>query len=458
MSAVTIKKDRPKSQDDEAARVYGMATAEEIAVERAVIGACMLEAGVFQEIASQLTVNDFYDINCREVWSAMEALNESGSPIDMLIVLDALKKRKSDVSAFTLAMFTNSVNQSGNAVYHAHIIKEMNLKRSLIAFSNQTVQDVADNIDVFEALDKAQSRIQKMTQGLFRGQVLKTADVVEEVFNKILHEREHTQSIPRGVKTGIYEFDRLMGYFKGGDFVLIAGRPGMGKTAFALNIAAYQCNRGASGVIFSLEMTRAQLIKRMIVSEAMVSNEAVKNPSSLSKEEMERLQDAKLALQDWKLLIDDNGNTTVGQVRAQAMRHKAEHGLDYIVIDYISLMNDPNYKGDRVNEISAISRGLKALAKDLDVPIIGLSQLSRQVEARPNKRPQMSDLRESGALEQDADVIIFPFRGEYYGFEEDEAGNSLIGKAELIVAKFRDGNPFETMVGWEGKYFKFTNI
>jgi len=429
-------------------------TAEEKNVEKAILGACLLEQGTFQSIKALLIDADFYTIGYADIWRAMDTLAGKGSPIDLITVSAQLRSDASAVTAYELAQLTNYVNQVGNVQHHAYLLKQLSLRRALVAHTYDVLAEIGKGKDVMEVLDKATKSCTDMLAGLFRGQTVTTADVVDKVFNQLVDQMTNDTQV-FGIMTGLHNFDAMVGGFKKGNLIVIAGRPGMGKTAWALNIVAHNCKQGKSAAVFSLEMTAEELVKRLLAGEG-VNNTKIKNPKQFSGDDMELLQDSALTIKEWKLFIDTS-SPSLNSVRAQAMRHRDAHGLDLVVIDYLQLMSIAGHTGNREAEISALSRGLKQLAKDLDVPIILLSQLSRKVEERPTRRPMLSDLRESGAIEQDADMVIFPFRPEYYGFTEDESGNSLLGVAEMDIAKFRDGEIGTATVGWEGKHFRFIN-
>jgi replicative DNA helicase len=404
-----------------------------------------------------LRPTDFYTEAHRAIFATMQILFDRGEPVDLITLGEELR-RGSQLDFVggpaALALLVEQASIAPHLGAYAHIVRDMAVLRELIQASSQIITQAFEaKEDVQGLVDDAERRIFGLAERRLEGSALPVGRILKNTFEYIerLYERkEHVT----GVATGFEKLDLETSGFQPSDFIIIAGRPSMGKTAFALNIAQHVgvALRGTV-LVLSLEMSAPQLVQRMLCSEAKVDSQAVRT-GYLSASDWARLTSAAGRLSEAKIYIDDSAGLTVLEARAKARRMKAEHGLDLLVIDYLQLMRGRSAMENRQQEISEISRSLKALAKELSVPVVALSQLSRAVEARQSKdyRPQLSDLRESGALEQDADVIMFIYRPERYGLQTEE-GNV----AEVIVGKQRNGPTDTVKLVFLPEYTSFEN-
>ncbi len=413
-------------------------------LEEAVLGAMMLEKDAVNDAIDILSPESFYKEIHQKIYSAIKDLFNNSEPIDLLTVTEALRK-SGDLEfvggAYYVASLTNKVASAANIEYHARIISQKYIQRELIKISSETIKMAyEDTTDVFDLLDKAESDLFKVSEGNIRKNFDTMSALLHQAVKKIeeLSQQEEGMS---GIPSGFAALDRVTAGFQRSDMIVIAARPGMGKTAFVLSLArncAVEFKKPVA--VFSLEMSSLQLVNRLIASETELDASKLRQ-GKLAPHEWEQLHAKLNRLSEAPIFIDDTPALTIFELRAKARRLKAQHNVDLIIIDYLQLMSGgSDGKGNREQEISAISRSIKSIAKELNVPIIALSQLSRQVETRGgNKRPQLSDLRESGAIEQDADMVAFIYRPEYYGLAEDDKGNSTAGLAEIIIAKHRNG-------------------
>ncbi|MFI5205115.1 MAG: replicative DNA helicase, partial [Flavobacteriales bacterium] len=359
---------------------------------------------------------------------------------------------------YYITQLTNRVASSANIEYHARIIQQKYIQRELISISSETIKDAYEETsDVFDLLDKTESGLYRITQGNIRKDYRKMYELISEAIDEIEKSKQNTDGIS-GVPTGFIGLDRLTGGWQKSDMIVLAARPGMGKTAFVLSMArnaAVEFNRPVA--VFSLEMSAIQLVNRLISSETGLTGDKLRR-GNLAAHEFEQLHTRIKKLSEAPLFIDDTPALSIFELRAKCRRLKQQHNVEMIIIDYLQLMQAGNEgKGNREQEISAISRSIKTIAKELEVPIIALSQLSRQVETRGgDKRPMLSDLRESGAIEQDADIVAFIYRPEYYGLTDME-GVSTVGMAEIIVAKHRNGRLDTVPLRFVSELSKFDN-
>jgi replicative DNA helicase len=424
--------------------------------EQAVLGGLMLDNGAWDQIADRVSEDDFYVADHRAVFRAVRELADKGQPFDVITLSDWLKQRKSlsDPNALAyLGELARDTPSAANIRAYADIVREKSILRQLITIGTQ-ICDAAFNPegrDCKTLLDEAEQRVfQIAEQGSSAGfknikALLKTT--VERI--DALFEKDDPIT---GIPTGFSEFDERTSGLQPGDLIIVAGRPSMGKTSFAMNIAEYAAvKQRASVAIFSMEMPGEQLAMRMLASLGRIDQHRLRI-GRLIEEDWPRLSSAVSVLTETALFVDDGAALTPTELRARSRRLKREHGLDLIIVDYLQLMQVPRTSENRATEISEISRSLKALAKELHVPIIALSQLNRSLEQRPNKRPVMSDLRESGAIEQDADLIAFIYRDEVYNEDSPDKGT-----AEIIIAKQRNGPIGTTRLTFLGPYTKFEN-
>jgi replicative DNA helicase len=388
----------------------------------------------------------------------MMELNDQREPCDLITLSDILKGKGEleDVGgAPYLATLVDYVPTAANIAYYCRIVKEKALRRRLItAATDMVTQGYEAGVEVGELIDSAQKVIFDLAENKLQKAFSPIGDILKDTIKNIekLYERkEHVTGVP----SGFIDLDEKTAGFQKGDLIIIAGRPSMGKTAFALNIAQYAAmhtDRPAAVAVFSLEMSKEQLVMRLLCSEARVDASRLRT-GHLVDTDWSRLAKGAGSLHDAKVFIDDTPAITVMEMRAKSRRLKAEQGVDLVVVDYLQLMRGSNTES-RQQEISEISRSLKALAKELDVPVVALSQLNRSLESRTDKRPMMSDLRESGAIEQDADVIMFVYRGEVYDKENEE----IKGRAEIIIGKQRNGPIGTVDLAFRGEYTRFENL
>ena len=433
-------------------------------LEEAVLGALMLESEALNDVVEILKPESFYKIEHQKIFESITDLFSKSEPVDILTVTSWLKKEGSLElvgGPYFVSQLTDRVASSANAEFHARIIAQKFIQRELIRVSGETYHEAfEDTTDVLDLLDKAESNLFAVAEGNLR----KSYDSMSTLVKKALEQVEEAASKEggiTGVATGFNELDKMTNGWQNSDLLIIAARPAMGKTAFVLsmtrNIAVEFKNPVA---FFSLEMASVQLVNRLISSESGIPGEKLKK-GSLDKNDWEHMHASLKQLGEAPIFIDDTPALSVFELRAKCRRLKAQHDIQMIIIDYLQLMTaGGNQKGgNREQEISTISRSLKALAKELNVPVIALSQLSRAVETRGGtKRPMLSDLRESGAIEQDADMVMFLYRPEYYGIETSEETNlPTEGLTELIVAKHRSGATGTVPLRFINTLAKFTN-
>ncbi len=413
-------------------------------LEQAVLGALMLERNAVNEAIDILQTESFYVEAHKRIFDAILGLFRNDQPIDILTVTEELKKRgELDVvgGPFYISQLTNKVASSANVEYHARIISQKHILRELIRISAETQRDAYDDsADVFDLLDKTEQDLYAITSGNLKRNYEPMSDLIQDAITNIENAKNKTGGVS-GVPTGFVQLDKITAGWQRSDMVIVAARPAMGKTAFVLSMARNIAVEHKQAVaVFSLEMSSTQLVTRLIASEAGISSEKLRK-GELTDAEFTILHQHIARLTNAPIYIDDTPALNIFELRAKARRLKSQHNVELIIIDYLQLMTGggDNRGGNREQEISSISRSIKSIAKELDIPIIALSQLSRAVETRGgDKRPMLSDLRESGAIEQDADIVCFLYRPEYYKIYEDEHGSTL-GIGEVIVAKHRNG-------------------
>ena len=434
-------------------------------LEEVVLGAMMIDKKGVDAVIDILHPNAFYKEAHQFVFEAIVKLFENTEPIDLLTVSSKLKSegRLDKVGGdYYLVQLTQKVSSSAHIEYHARIILQKYIQRSLIKISTEIIEDSYDETqDVFDLLDTAESKLYDVTQGNIKKSTETAQSLVIQAKKKI--EEISNKDGLSGVPSGFSDVDKLTSGWQPSDLVIIAARPGMGKTALTLSMARNMAVvKNIPVAFFSLEMSSIQLITRLISSETGLSSEKLRT-GNLEKFEWEQLNVKVSSLENAPLYIDDTPSLSIFDLRAKARRLSSQYGIKLIVIDYLQLMTagGSNKNGNREQEISTISRNLKALAKELNVPVIALSQLSRAVETRGgSKRPILSDLRESGAIEQDADIVSFIYRPEYYKIDEwdDEERTPSTGQAEFIVAKHRNGGLSNIRLKFISNLGKFENI
>ncbi|NRB83108.1 MAG: replicative DNA helicase [Winogradskyella sp.] len=436
-----------------------------IDLEEVVLGAMMIDKKGVDEVIDILSPEAFYKEAHKHIFEAIFKLFESSEPVDLLTVSSQLKKdEKLDLVGgdFYLISLTQRVSSSAHIEFHARIILQKFIQRSLIKISNEIIEEAYDETkDVFDLLDNAEAKLYEVTQGNVKKSTETAQSLVIQAKKKIedISNKEGLSGIP----TGFDKLDKLTSGWQPSDLIIVAARPGMGKTALTLTMArniAVDFNKAVA--FFSLEMSSVQLITRLISSETGLSSEKLRT-GKLEKHEWEQLNVKVKTLEKAPLFIDDTPSLSIFDLRAKARRLKSQYDIKVIMIDYLQLMTAGGSQkgGNREQEISTISRNLKALAKELNVPVIALSQLSRAVETRGgSKRPLLSDLRESGAIEQDADIVSFIYRPEYYKIDEwdDEERSPTEGQGEFIVAKHRNGGLDNIRLKFIGHLGKFDNL
>jgi replicative DNA helicase len=413
---------------------------QNLEAEQSVLGAIILDNEALPKAMEVLGGDeDFYKDSHRRLYRAMLELFNRGEPVDIITLTDYLRKTdelESIGGIAYLSFLANSILTAANVRYHSKIVREKALLRSLLnAASHITSTVYEDDLEADEMVDYAEKIIFEIAENRIKVSFSNVKDLMKDTFKSIQHLYEKKEAVT-GIPSGFKDLDELTAGFQRGDLIIIGGRPGMGKTAFAMNIAQHVgINTKEPVAIFSLEMSKEQLGIRMLCSEAMVNSSNVRK-GYINKDDWTKLTSAASRLGGAPIFIDDSSAITVLEIRAKARRLKLEHGgLGLVIIDYLQLMRSRGSFERREQEISDISRSLKALAKELKVPVIALSQLNRDVEKRPNKKPALADLRESGAIEQDADVIIFLYREEIY----NKTKPAIKGKAEVILEKQRNG-------------------
>jgi replicative DNA helicase len=435
-------------------------------LEEAVLGAMMIDKKGVDDVIDILQPDAFYKEAHKHIFEAIVQLFTETQPIDLLTVSAQLKKNaKLELAGgdFYLIQLTQKVSSSAHIEFHSRIILQKFIQRSLIRISSEIIEDsYDDSADVFDLLDKAESKLYEVTQGNIKRSSETAQSLVLQAKKRI--EEIAGQEGLSGVATGFEKLDKITSGWQPSDLIIIAARPAMGKTAFVLSMARNMAiDYGIPVALFSLEMASVQLITRLISSETGLSSEKLRT-GKLEKHEWEQLSTKVKNLEKAPLFIDDTPSLSIFDLRAKARRLVSQHGIRIIIVDYLQLMTaGGNGKGggNREQEISSISRNLKALAKELNVPVIALSQLSRAVETRgSSKRPLLSDLRESGAIEQDADIVSFLYRPEYYKIDEwdDDEASPTAGQAEIMIAKHRNGSIENVRLKFIGHLGKFDNL
>ena len=417
-----------------------------IDLEEAVLGAMLIDEKGVNEVIDILSPEVFYKKSHQLIFESIQRLFRESEPIDLLTVSADLKKNKNfEVIGgdFYLIGLSQKVSSSAHIEYHSRIIQQKFIQRKLITISNEIIsKSYNESTDVIDLLDEAESKLYDIAQNNIKGSSETAQNLVIQAKNRI--EEISKQEGLSGISTGFEKLDRLTSGWQPSDLIIVAARPGMGKTALALSMARnVSVQKKIPVAFFSLEMSSVQLITRLISSETGLSSDKLRT-GKLADHEWQQLNIKVSDLESAPLYIDDSAALTIFELRAKARRLASSHGIKLIIIDYLQLMNlgSSNKAGNREQEISTISRNLKALAKELNIPVIALSQLSRAVETRGGtKRPILSDLRESGAIEQDADIVSFLYRPEYYGITEwdDDMKTPSEGQGEFIVAKHRNG-------------------
>jgi replicative DNA helicase len=431
---------------------------QNLEAEQSVLGGILIENEAINRVTEILDPDDFYRDAHRKIFNALINLSERDEPADLITLTNELRKidqLDSIGGASYLASLIDSVPTAANIEYYAKIVKEKSILRKLIQTSTEIVtQSYEDRGDIEVFLDEAERAIFDISEKRVKPSFYSIRDVVKESF-KTIERLFQKKELVTGVPSGFKELDRMTAGFQPSDLIIIAGRPSMGKTAFCLNVAQYAAIENKIPVaIFSLEMSKEQLVIRMLCSEAHVEGTRLRT-GFLNESDWPKLTIAAGNLSEAPIYIDDSAALSVLELRAKARRLKSEHGMGMLIIDYLQLMKGRVRVESRQQEISEISRSLKALAKELNIPVIAVSQLSRKTEERTGNRPQLSDLRESGAIEQDADLILFIYRDEVYNRSED---NPNRGKAEVIIGKQRNGPIGKIEMAFLDKFTTFKEL
>ena len=444
--------------------INGKIQPQAIDLEISVLGSILIDNEALSDSIDILRKEYFYKIEHQYIYEAISNLFQDSNPIDILTVTEELKrlgllKKSGNVSY--VSSLTSKISSSANTEYHARIIAEKFIQRKLINISSGIIEEsLDDTIDVFETLNKAEQELFNVTEGTLRKSYDSMSDLIK-ISLKNIEELKNKDEGLSGVPSGFSKLDKVTSGWQKSDLIICAARPGMGKTAFALTMArniAVEHNLGVA--VFSLEMSSEQLVNRLISSESEIEAGKLRK-GDLAEHEWIQLHSKIKNLSKAPIFIDDTPAISVFELRAKARRLVKQHNIKMIIIDYLQLMTAGGKGGNREQEISTISRSLKGIAKELGIPVMALSQVNRALEQRSgvgSKRPMLSDLRESGAIEQDADIVTFIYRPQYYKIQEWEDGESCLGQAEIIVAKHRNGGLGDVRLKFTGQFAKFSNL
>jgi len=441
---------------------YGKIPPQALDLEEAVLGAIMLEKDAILSVLDILEPGSFYKEAHQTIFEIAQSLSQQEKPIDLLTVTEELRKHEKLEAvggAVYISRLTSRVGSAAHLEYHARIVAQKYIQRELIRVSSEIQERAFDEgSDVDDLLDFSERELLNIAEGHIKKETIKLSNLIKSALEQI-EEAGKTKDSLSGVPSGFTRLDRLTSGWQKSDLVILAARPSMGKTAFVLSMARNMAvDHSRPVAFFSLEMSSIQLVNRLIIGETQLASDKIRT-GNLENYEWEQLEYKIKDLEQAPIYVDDTPAISIFEFRAKARRLKQKYDIQAVVIDYLQLMTGSKDTGSREQEVSNISRSLKSVAKELDIPIIALSQLNRSVEMRSgNKRPQLSDLRESGAIEQDADLVLFIHRPEYYGMDVDEEGNSLKGVAEIIVAKHRNGPTGEIHLKFIREYAKFVDM
>ena len=426
-----------------------------IEAEEALLGSVFINPNVMGDVVDIITAEDFYKSNYKLIFSEMINAYNSGKIIDVLLIIEALKKKElmDEVGDEEVIYdLTEVVPTAANAVNYAQIIKDKSVQRQLITIGEKIVRMATRGYEETDAmLDKSESMIFKIAESKQKKEIVKLSELVQSKVKRLDDGSEAKGKIT-GISSGFSRYDSITSGFHGSDLIILAARPAMGKTAFVLNVATHVALQGGTVAFFSLEMPREQLMHRIFCAEGQIDATRLAR-GELDDEEWERLVKVADRIMKTKLYFDDTSSTTVLDIRTRARRLKAEHGLDLIAIDYLQLIQAPGRAENRTLAVAEMTRSLKVLARELNVPIIVLSQLSRATEGRSDKRPMLSDLRESGSIEQDADIVMFLYREDYYNQDTENANIT-----ELSIAKHRNGATDTVRMYFQKEYTRFRDL
>ncbi len=441
---------------------YGKMPPQAVEVEEAVLGALMLERDAYVTVADIIDTKSFYKEEHQKIFDAIKTLSGKEKPVDLLMVTQELKDRNQldEIGGpVFITQLTRRVASAAHIEFHARIIAQKFIQRELIRVSSEIqTRSYDDTVDVDDLIDFSESSLFQVAQGNIKKETLPIKPILNDAIIQIEKAKNQKEGLS-GTPSGFTALDRITSGWQRTDLVIIAARPSMGKTAFVLSMARNMAvNHNKRVALFSLEMSSIQLVTRLISSETELGSQKLKS-GRLEDWEWEHLNRKIASLDQAPIFIDDTPALSIFEFRAKCRRLKMQHEIEVVIVDYLQLMTaGSDNKWSREQEVSTISRSLKAIAKELDIPIIALSQLNRSVESREGRRPQLSDLRESGAIEQDADIVVFIHRPEYYGIDEDESGNSLRGVAEIIIAKHRNGATGDIHLSFKKELAKFSDM
>lgn len=441
---------------------YGKLPPQAVEVEEAVLGALMLERDAYVTVADFIDTKSFYKEEHQKIFDAIKKLSGNEKPVDLLMVTQELKDRNQLEEIGGLAYITQLTRRVASAAhieFHARIIAQKFIQRELIRVSTEIQsKSYDDTMDVDDLIDFSESSLFQIAQGNIKKETVPIKPLLNEAILQIEKAKNQKEGLS-GVPSGFTALDRITSGWQRTDLVIVAARPSMGKTAFVLSMAREMAvTHNKSVALFSLEMSSIQLVTRLIASETELGSQKLKS-GRLEDWEWEHLNRKISSLDKAPIFIDDTPALSIFEFRAKCRRLKMQFDIEVVIVDYLQLMTaGSDNRGSREQEVSTISRSLKAIAKELNIPILALSQLNRSVESREGKRPQLSDLRESGAIEQDADLVLFIHRPEYYGITEDDSGNSLLGVAEIIIAKHRNGATGDIHLSFKKELAKFSDM
>lgn len=434
---------------------------QNIEAEVAVLGAILIDRNALVKVLPVLSSNMFYKEAHVKIFNAITSLFSRGESIDLLTLSTELRKKGELDLVGGLEYInglTDSVSSSANLEFWARIIMELSIKRNLIKIATQALQDSFDEkLDAFYVLESMQGELLNTSRSIIGGGSKNLKELIGPVLTEIQESSKNNGQLT-GIPSGFNAIDSLTGGWKKGNLIILAARPSMGKTTLAVNFATNAFKIGGHiSMIFSMEQTNSELVKKILSAESGIKSSSM-DKGNVTEYDISHISDVAMGVYTEKILIDDAPAQSIMQIRSKAMNAKMSTGLDLVIIDYLQLAKGEG-KMNREQEVASISRGFKAMAKELNIPVIALAQLSRACEDRGgDKKPMLSDLRESGSIEQDADIVAFVYRAEYYGFTEDEAGNSTTNTAELIFAKHRGGATVPVQLGTNLALNKFTDL
>jgi len=441
---------------------YGKLPPQAVEVEEAVLGALMLERDAYVTVADFIDTKSFYKEEHQKIFDAIKKLSGNEKPVDLLMVTQELKDRNQleEIGGPAyITQLTRRVASAAHIEFHARIIAQKFIQRELIRVSSEIqTKSYDDTMDVDDLIDFSESSLFQIAQGNIKKETVPIKPLLSEAISRIEKAKNQKEGLS-GIPSGFTALDRITSGWQRTDLIIVAARPSMGKTAFVLSMAREMAvAHNKSVALFSLEMSSIQLVTRLISSETELGSQKLKS-GRLEDWEWEHLNRKISSLDKAPIFIDDTPALSIFEFRAKCRRLKMQYDIEVVIVDYLQLMTaGSDNKFSREQEVSTISRSLKAIAKELDIPILALSQLNRSVESREGKRPQLSDLRESGAIEQDADLVLFIHRPEYYGITEDDSGNSLLGVAEIIIAKHRNGATGDIHLSFKKELAKFSDM